>query len=43
MDLLAMTPYFWNIDLNTKSKVEALDRLALDVDVKIRVFSKMAG
>ncbi len=38
MDLLAMTPYFWNIDLNTKSRVEALDRLALDVDMEIRVF-----
>jgi len=40
MDLLAMTPYFWNIDLNTKSKVKALDRLALDVDVLISVFKK---
>lgn len=42
MDLLAMTPYFWNIDLNTKSKVEALDRLTLDVDVRISVFKKTA-
>jgi 23S rRNA (guanine745-N1)-methyltransferase len=42
MDLLAMTPYYWNIDLNTKSKVEALDRLALDVDVLISVFNKTA-
>ncbi len=40
MDLLAMTPYYWNIDLGTKSKVEALDRLATDVDVEIRVFRK---
>lgn len=40
MDLLAMTPYFWNIGLSTKSKVEALDRLVLDVDVEIRVFNK---
>jgi 23S rRNA (guanine745-N1)-methyltransferase len=40
MDLLAMTPYFWNIDLNTKSKVEALERLTLDVDVEVRVFRK---
>jgi SAM-dependent methyltransferase len=40
MDLLAMTPYFWNIDLNTKSRVEALDRLTLDVDVEVRVFRK---
>jgi len=42
-DLLAMTPYFWNIDLKTKSKVEALDRLELDVDVEIRVFRKAGG
>ena len=41
MDLLAMTPYFWNIDLNTKSRVEARDRLALDVDVLISVFKKI--
>jgi 23S rRNA (guanine745-N1)-methyltransferase len=40
MDLLAMTPYFWNIDLNTKSRVEALARLMLDVDVQILVFGK---
>jgi len=43
MDLLAMTPYFWNINLKTKSKVEALDRLALDVDVELRVFKKRTG
>ncbi len=43
MDLLAMTPYFWNIDLNTRSRVEALDRLALDVDVEVRVFEKTKG
>jgi 23S rRNA (guanine745-N1)-methyltransferase len=42
MDLLSMTPYFWNIDLNTKSKVAVLDRLALDVDVLISVFRKTA-
>jgi 23S rRNA (guanine745-N1)-methyltransferase len=41
MDLLAMTPYFWNIDLNTKSRVEALARLTLDVDVEVHVFGKM--
>jgi 23S rRNA (guanine745-N1)-methyltransferase len=40
MDLLAMTPYFWNIDLSTKSRVEALDQLTLDVDVEVRVFRK---
>jgi 23S rRNA (guanine745-N1)-methyltransferase len=43
MDLLAMTPYFWNIDLSTKARVEALDRLALDVDVMISIFSKTGG
>jgi 23S rRNA (guanine745-N1)-methyltransferase len=42
MDLLAMTPYFWHIDLKTKSKVELLDLLTLDVDVNIRVFKKAA-
>jgi len=42
IDLLAMTPYFWNIDLNTKSRVEALARLTLDVDVDILVFGKTA-
>jgi 23S rRNA (guanine745-N1)-methyltransferase len=40
MDLLAMTPYFWNIDRHTKSKVAALDRMSLDVDAEIRVFNK---
>ncbi len=39
MDLLAMTPYYWNIDQPTKAKVADLERLALDVDVEIRVFS----
>jgi len=43
MDLLAMTPYFWNIDLKTKARVEALDQLALDVDVELRTFRKRAG
>lgn len=40
MDLLTMTPYYWNIDLGTKAKVADLDRLTLDVDVEIRVFTK---
>lgn len=40
MDLLAMTPYFWNIDLCTRSRVEALNRLELEVDVVITVFNK---
>ena len=43
MDLLAMTPYYWNIDRETKAKVAALERLQLDVDVEIRVFRKKSG
>ena len=43
MDLLAMTPYYWNIDRETKGKVAALDRLQMDVDVQIRVFRKKSG
>jgi len=43
MDLLAMTPYYWNIDRETKAKVAALGRLQLDVDVEIRVFRKKSG
>ena len=43
MDLLAMTPYYWNIDRETKAKVAALDRLELDVDVEIRVCNKKGG
>lgn len=43
MDLLAMTPYFWNIDQETQAKVAALDRLQLDVDVEIHVFKKKSG
>ncbi len=43
MDLLAMTPYFWNIDLSTKSRVEGLARLNSDVDVEVRVFRKSGG
>jgi 23S rRNA (guanine745-N1)-methyltransferase len=40
MDLLAMTPYYWNVDFKTKSRVVSLSELALDVDVEIRVFKK---
>ncbi len=43
MDLLAMTPYYWNIDRETKAKVAALERLNLDVDVEVRVFRKKGG
>ena len=43
MDLLAMTPYYWNIDRETQTRVAALDRLRLDVDVEVRVFGKKSG
>lgn len=39
MDLLSMTPYYWNIDINTKARVEALDRLELEIDVLISMFN----
>jgi 23S rRNA (guanine745-N1)-methyltransferase len=40
MALLAMTPYFWNINQSTKAKVAEQERLATDVDVEILVFEK---
>lgn len=43
MTLLAMTPYFWNIDLKTKSRVQEFAQLILDVDVEVRVFKKTQG
>ena len=43
MDLLAMTPYYWNINEDTKAKVASLEQLSLDVDVEIRVFPKKGG
>lgn len=43
MELLAMTPYYWNIDRETHARVAALQRLALEVDVEIRVFRKKSG
>jgi len=43
MDLLAMTPYYWNIDLRTKARIEACERLVSDVDVVVRVFRKRTG
>lgn len=42
-DLLAMTPYYWNIDLATKARVESLNRLSSDVDVEVRIFRKLAA
>ena len=38
MNLLAMTPYYWNINRVTRSRIEALSRLELTVDVSVSVF-----
>jgi hypothetical protein len=38
MNLLAMTPYYWNISLETKARVEALSELRFTVDVSVNVF-----
>jgi 23S rRNA (guanine745-N1)-methyltransferase len=40
MNLLTMTPYFWNIDLETKSKIASLHKLKLEVDVCVSIFEK---
>jgi 23S rRNA (guanine745-N1)-methyltransferase len=38
MNLLAMTPYYWNISRETKASVEACSSLDLTVDVHVNVF-----
>jgi 23S rRNA (guanine745-N1)-methyltransferase len=38
MNLLAMTPYYWNINRATKARIEALSRLELTVDAYVSVF-----
>jgi 23S rRNA (guanine745-N1)-methyltransferase len=38
MNLLAMTPYYWNIDRATRARFEALSRLELTVDAYVTVF-----
>jgi 23S rRNA (guanine745-N1)-methyltransferase len=38
MNLLTMTPYFWNISRETKARIEAVSRLALTVDANVTVF-----
>lgn len=38
MNLLAMTPYYWNINQEIKARIEALSRLELIVDVSVNVF-----
>jgi 23S rRNA (guanine745-N1)-methyltransferase len=37
-NLLAMTPYYWNISRETKARVDACSRLDLTVDVSVNVF-----
>jgi 23S rRNA (guanine745-N1)-methyltransferase len=38
MNLLAMTPYYWNISRETRARVEALSHLELTVDAYVSVF-----
>ena len=38
MNLLAMTPYYWNINRATRGRIEALSRLEPTVDVYVSVF-----
>jgi 23S rRNA (guanine745-N1)-methyltransferase len=40
MNLLTMTPYFWNIDVATKAKIAGLNQLKLEVDVCVSIFEK---
>jgi 23S rRNA (guanine745-N1)-methyltransferase len=43
MNLLAMTPYYWNISRATRSRIEALSRLELTVDAYVTVFRPVVG
>jgi len=38
VNLLAMTPYYWNISRATRARIEALSRLELSVDAYVSVF-----
>ena len=38
MNLLAMTPYYWNISEATRARIESLSRLELTVDAYVSVF-----
>jgi len=38
MNLLSMTPYYWNISRATRARIEALTRLELTVDANVSVF-----
>jgi 23S rRNA (guanine745-N1)-methyltransferase len=43
MNLLAMTPFYWNISQETRARVEALSRLELTVDAYVNVFRPRQG
>ena len=43
MNLLAMTPYYWNISRDTRARVEALSRLESTVDAYVNVFRPRRG
>ena len=43
MHLLAMTPYYWNINQGTHARIEAQSRLELTVDAYVTVFRPAGG
>jgi 23S rRNA (guanine745-N1)-methyltransferase len=43
MNLLAMTPYYWNVTRATRARIEALSRLELTVDAYVTVFRPVRG
>jgi 23S rRNA (guanine745-N1)-methyltransferase len=43
VNLLAMTPYYWNINRATKARIEALSHLELTVDAFVTVFRPSRG
>jgi 23S rRNA (guanine745-N1)-methyltransferase len=43
VNLLAMTPYYWNINRTTRARIEALSRLELTVDAYVSVFRPAGG
>ena len=43
MNLLAMTPYYWNINQSTRARIDAQSRLELTVDAYVTVFRPARG
>lgn len=39
MDLLTMTPYYWNIDRATHARLASINRLTLEVDMQVHTFT----